>query len=36
MVNIKYVIKVDLSKSWVEIKISIVAHNLLIEKYEFD
>ena len=36
MVNTRYVIKVDLNDSWAEIKISIVAHKLLIEKYDFD
>ena len=29
-------LKVDLIESWVEIEISIVAHNLPIEKYNFD
>ena len=29
-------LKVDLNESWAEIKILIVAHKLLIEKYEFD
>ena len=29
-------LKIDLIDSWAEIKISIVAHNLPIEKYNFD
>ena len=29
-------LKIDLIDSWVEIEISIVAHNLPIEKYNFD
>ena len=29
-------LKVDLNDSWTEIKILIVAHRLLIEKYDFD
>ena len=29
-------LRVDLNDSWVEIEILIVAHKLLIEKYDFD
>ena len=36
VVNTRYVIKVDWNDSWAEIEISIVAHKLLIEKYDFD
>ena len=35
-INTRYVVKVDLNDSWVEIKISIMAHKLPIEKYVFD
>ena len=36
MANIYYVPKIDLIDSWEEIEILIVAHNLPIEKYNFD
>ena len=36
MINTRYVLKVDLNDNWAEIKISIVAPKLLIEKYGFD
>ena len=36
MINTRYVLRVDLNDNWAEIKIKIVAHKLLIEKYDFD